>query len=214
MKALAFFPDQNSNAYVRNTSDFVDARVLAANVAESLTKPVGVSKILFSTNFAAGDTITFGGLTVTAVASGAGTDEFVPGVSLSASITALVTQLNAAVARVGTAGTFTATDGNTSITFTNTVKGTAVNAQAKKTSGGTNTSTVTNGARFVRLSGTTAFYYNVNGTAVAPAADVTNGTSSVYVTATDAPLVYLEDSQASISIVAAGAAVVTAEWYN
>lgn len=43
--------------------------------------------------------------------------------------------------------------------------------------------TIPAGAKFVEIVGTAAFYVNFGGTAVAPAADVTNGTASAYMIA-------------------------------
>ena len=106
-----------------------------------------LAKVLFSTNFAAGDSITFGGVTVTAVAANPTYIQFVPGVSLSASLDALVIQFQNLSMPV--AGTYSKTDAATSITFTPTGYGSTgiggfsyaapVQASAVKTSGGTNT---------------------------------------------------------------------------
>lgn len=67
-------------------------------------------------------------------------------------------------------------------------------------------------ARFVRLStNDTLVYFNPNGTAAVPGADISNGSSSV-------PIKYQSrlmcvDGYSAISVVCAGAAVVTAEWF-
>ena len=75
------------------------------------------ASILFSTNFAAGDTITFGGITLTAVVATPTNMQFVPGASLAISLTALTTQFQNLSMPV--AGAFSNTAGTT-LTFTPT----------------------------------------------------------------------------------------------
>lgn len=118
-----------------------------------------LAKLLFSTNFAIGDSLTFGAITVTAVAANPTYLQFVPGVSLAASLAALVTQFQGLSMPV--AGTYSVTDTNTSITFTPTGYGytsagwtytTPAQVTAVKTSGGTNTPSQAGGVSKVLLS--------------------------------------------------------------
>jgi hypothetical protein len=78
------------------------------------------SKIVFTGNHIAGDTVTVGGVVFTAVASGAAAYQWNVGVDLSTSITNLITALDAAKAAKPTvaAFTFTKTDTNTALTAT------------------------------------------------------------------------------------------------
>lgn len=217
MKKLAFILDANAVGSVELASDYVDSRTLAANTAKSFTKPVGSTTITFSTNFEVGDVINFGnlnsgagGISLTAVASAPTANQFVPGASLAASLTALVTQLNGLVAGNLNAGTFSATA--TALTFTNATSATPVQVSAAKATG---TAAVTQvlGARFCRLSAGALFYYSVAGTATVAAADISNGTGSISVPSTVQPLFSVDDV-ASISVIAPAVCVVSAEWWG
>ena len=82
--------------------------VTAGGIASS------AASLTFSTNFAAGDSVSFGGVTLTAVASSPNALQFVPGANLGASLASLVTQLQALPQPV--AGTYS--QNGTVLTFT------------------------------------------------------------------------------------------------
>lgn len=221
MKKLTYNLDSNAIQSVEGTSNYVDVRALAANVAKSFTKPVALSKILFSANLAVGDSVTFGNLQLTAVAANPTALQFVPLSTLALTLAALIIQLqtfagvNAVISNqagtLTTAGTFSVTDTNTSITFTNTVSPATVVASAV-TSGGANTVTQLTGARFCRLSAGALFYYSAAITATIAAVDVSNGQGSISVPATVQPM-FCVDDVTSISVIAPAAIDVSAEWW-
>lgn len=71
-------------------------------------------------------------------------------------------------------------------------------------------------ARVVILSGTTDFWVNFTTTAAIPAADVTDGSSAIFVSK-DSPIesrTFIVEPSATISIIPPGAAVVTGEFYS
>lgn len=78
----------------------------------------GIGKIVFGGNLAAGDTVSVNGTTFTAVASGAAGNQFNVDVSLTLTLDALVTVLNASVVAGVALATYTKTDANTALTAT------------------------------------------------------------------------------------------------
>jgi hypothetical protein len=101
---------------------------------ETLPAPGGATasagKIVFTNNLIAGDTVSLGGVVVaTAVASGAVAGvSFVPGGTLSLSLDALVTMMNASTDPVVSLFTWTKTDANTALTGTPDGDGAGCNA--------------------------------------------------------------------------------------
>jgi hypothetical protein len=104
------------------------------------------SSVLLSTNWAAGDSITFGAVALTAVAANPTAVQFVPGASLAASLTSLVAQFNGLLASQaaypGVAAGLFSTNGTTTLTCTPSYGATTgFTVASAKTSGGTNTIT-------------------------------------------------------------------------
>lgn len=219
MRKLSFIQEASSLEAFENASDYVDVRALSANVAKTFNKPTGSAKLLFSANLVAGDVVTFGSssiaeerVTLTAVASAAGASEFVPGATLALTLAAMVTKLQALAPGRLPAGTFTVTDTNTSITFTNSKDGVPIIANARLASA-TATYSKVDGARFVRLSAGQLFYYAIGITATTGPADISNGLGSISVPATVQPWFNVDDVS-TISVIAPQACTVSAEWWG
>ena len=73
--------------------------------------------------------------------------------------------------------------------------------------------TVPAAARYVKMIADVAFWYEVNGTAAIPAADVTNGTASSYVPANSAIFV-LVTGGGTIGLISAGTPVISLEFFE
>ena len=210
MQKLTYFKDSNSFESVENAPDTVNCVVLAANVQKTFTKPTATSKILFSTNFVTGDSITFGAVTLTAVAANPTAIQFIPLSTLALTLAALIIQFQAIAQTY--AGTFSVTDTNTSITFTNTSHANPVPALSNKASGVATPSQVI-GARFVRLSAGQLFYYAVGINATIAAVDNAAGTGSVSVPATVQPFMNIENAT-TVSVISPTVGVVSAEFWG
>ena len=207
MKKLTAVLDQNCLMALENVSDYINSVTLSANNAKSFNKPQHVSKIQFSSDFTAGQTLTFGGTTLTAVTSGATGNQFNIGGTLATTLANIQAKLASVAASYGT---WAVTDANTSITLTSSVTTPQVlPASTNKPDG---VITLTPGARFVRLSAGALFYYAEDRAAVISAADITNGTASVSVPATVQPF-FCVDDVGYISVIAPQDCVVSAEWW-
>ena len=91
-----------------------------------------VGKIVFTGNLVANDTVTVNGVVFTCKASGAtGELEFNVDASLSASLDALITKLNACTDPLVSYATYTKTDANTAVTSTADSYGTANNSPTR-----------------------------------------------------------------------------------
>lgn len=209
MKQLTYSPDTNSTNSLETTSNYVNSVSLAANVAQTFVKPLGSSKVLFSTNFIVGDSITFGAVKLTAVASSPSSAQFIPGVSLAATLASLVTQFQAIPQ--APAGTYSVTDANSSITFANALSATPVVTMAAKATG-VNLPSQIAGARFCRLSAGALFYYSATATAAIAVGAITNGAGSISVPATVQPMFNIDDIL-SISVIAPANCTVSAEFW-
>ena len=71
------------------------------------------------------------------------------------------------------------------------------------------THTVPTGAKYVMFNATTPFYARIGGTAAVPAADVTDGTGSMY-----CPELRSIDAATTISLIAPTTCIVTMEFYK
>lgn len=75
--------------------------------------------------------------------------------------------------------------------------------------------TVPAGAKYVRLTGTVAFYVKFGGTAAIPSADITDGTSSILISATCCPATYkIPEGVTSIGVIASAICVLTLEFFE
>ncbi len=72
--------------------------------------------------------------------------------------------------------------------------------------------TIPAGAKYVRLSSTAPFYANFSTTAAIPAADITNGSSSILIPS--AALFEIPAGATAISLIAAAIGVITLEWFE
>ena len=73
--------------------------------------------------------------------------------------------------------------------------------------------TVPTGARFVRVTATGNTFINIGGTATVPAADITDGTSSVLIV-NNVPRVFALNGATAIGIIASAIQTVVLEFYS
>ena len=141
---LTFTPGYGVTTSYTTALPDVTAKAVQAAGGNTVAYANGVTTQNFVNNFAPGDTITFSGLTFTAVAFGGpvGLNQFVPDVTLLETMGQLVGKFRNFLG--GTVGQFSNT--GTSLSFAPTpVKSTAAYAvSAVKTSGGTNTAVQSN----------------------------------------------------------------------
>lgn len=75
--------------------------------------------------------------------------------------------------------------------------------------------TIPAGAKYVRLTGTVAFYMKFGGTAAIPASDITNGSSSILVSPTCCPATYqIPEGVTTIGLIASAICVITMEFFE
>jgi len=68
------------------------------------------------------------------------------------------------------------------------------------------------GARFVRLSANTAYFFNPNAVAVVPSGDVTDGSGSIVGISTESRT-FCVDGVTAISVISVGVCTISAEWF-
>ena len=108
--------------------DVVKVNGVAFTALASDLSAAATAKIVFTGNLVANDTVTVNGVTFTCKASGAsGELEFDVGLSLSASLDALITALNGCTDPDVSLATYTKTDTNTAVTMTVDADGSAGN---------------------------------------------------------------------------------------
>jgi len=73
---------------------------------------------------------------------------------------------------------------------------------------------VPTGAKFCRLDGDGAFYFNTNGNAAAPSADVTDGSASRFVGSGSPFVMIVVDDVEDISVIATAACKITAVFWG
>jgi hypothetical protein len=75
--------------------------------------------------------------------------------------------------------------------------------------------TIPAGAKFVRLTGSVAFYARFGDTAAIPSADITNGTSPILVSPNCCPATYrIPEGVTTIGVIASAICVITLEFFE